>query len=682
MEKIKEKQEFPKPLLRFKKLLGALIMKNSRMAIVIINTVFTVLTAFVFYPLLPLLLNYTPDFIKESSLLGPSYFTQYVIIFSFAIITGDIFLFWLLRGIDKWEKLLNTDEEHSVELNRIRRKCLNMPYIIYIAQILFFAGSVGLIFAIITILNGTSLIIVVKVFIIVLTLFSLTSVFSFIFSKRIYTGILLKTYKENTLEGLRIKLSSKIFLQVLPMFIVALLFTSLLGYSRIIEDRGDFVFRFYQNEMMSKFSKIDKVKDINQLKDILKDIGIKETELVHFIITPDKKIYTLNGEVLENIFVVNLENFADSRKGRVYGESGETEGTIIKLKGNDGEWVVGVKYRIPSSNVYNFFIVGFLALLSLNIVVLYFFSRNLSGEISLVAQNLGEIADGEHVDLDKKLAVTSNDEIGDLVVAFNKIQEREIEHINEIEEKQAILMEQERLASLGQLIGGIAHNLRTPIMSIAGGIEGLRDLIKEYEDSVEDENVTKNDHHDIAKEMVVWLDKMKPYCSYMSDIITAVKGQTVQPSELKGLSFVLGEVKQRVEILLEHELRRKHCRLNIEIKADMETKIKGEISILVQVLNNLIVNSVDSYDGQGGDVDFIVTKSEKIVQFIIKDYGKGIPKEIQEKLFKEMVTTKPKKGTGLGLYMSYSNIKARFGGKMRFESVEGKGTTFYIYLPC
>ena len=58
-----------------------------------------------------------------------------------------------------------------------------------------------------------------------------------------------------------------------------------------------------------------------------------------------------------------------------------------------------------------------------------------------------------------------------------------------------------------------------------------------------------------------------------------------------------------------------------------------------------------------------------------------MPKEVQDKLFKEMVTTKGKKGSGLGLFMSYSTIKGHFRGEMTFESEVGKGTTFYITLP-
>lgn len=65
----------------------------------------------------------------------------------------------------------------------------------------------------------------------------------------------------------------------------------------------------------------------------------------------------------------------------------------------------------------------------------------------------------------------------------------------------------------------------------------------------------------------------------------------------------------------------------------------------------------------------------------IKDYGPGISKVAQEKLFKKMVTTKGKNGTGLGMFMSYSNIKAHFNGDMNYETEEGKGTTFNIILP-
>ena len=84
-----------------------------------------------------------------------------------------------------------------------------------------------------------------------------------------------------------------------------------------------------------------------------------------------------------------------------------------------------------------------------------------------------------------------------------------------IQNNQQLLMERERLASLGQLIGGIAHNLKTPIMSISGAAEGLTDLVKEYDSSIGDPEVTNDDHHDIAKDMREWIEKIKTYTAYM-----------------------------------------------------------------------------------------------------------------------------------------------------------------------
>ena len=65
----------------------------------------------------------------------------------------------------------------------------------------------------------------------------------------------------------------------------------------------------------------------------------------------------------------------------------------------------------------------------------------------------------------------------------------------------------------------------------------------------------------------------------------------------------------------------------------------------------------------------------------VKDYGPGLPDNVKQKLFSEMITTKGKNGTGLGLYMSYSTIKAHFNGNITFESEKGKGTKFNIILP-
>jgi signal transduction histidine kinase len=256
-----------------------------------------------------------------------------------------------------------------------------------------------------------------------------------------------------------------------------------------------------------------------------------------------------------------------------------------------------------------------------------------------------------------------------------------VKDVEKIQENQAILLERERLASLGQLIGGIAHNLKTPIMSVAGGIEQLHWLAEEYESSVDDGEVTKDDHLEIAAEMQQWLGKMKTHLGYMSDIISTVKDQATQ-FNIQGRSwFTLGEMLKRVNILMQHELVKNNCRYRQDIKVEPTQRIDGDINSLVQILDNIIVNAIQSYDSSGGEIILRVTREDQSLLISVRDFGKGIETKIKDRLFKEMITTKGKHGTGLGLYMSFSTIKGVFRGNMWFESSVGTGTVFYIQLP-
>ena len=253
--------------------------------------------------------------------------------------------------------------------------------------------------------------------------------------------------------------------------------------------------------------------------------------------------------------------------------------------------------------------------------------------------------------------------------------------LRQIQNNQSLLMERERLASLGQLIGGIAHNLKTPIMSISGAAEGLTDLIQEYNSSIGDPEVTNEDHHAIARDMEEWVDKIKTHTAYMSDIITAVKGQAVTLSENYDITFDIDELVKRVDILMKHELKNALVTLNIIMNVDKHTTLHGDITSLVQVINNMISNSIQSYkDPANKNIDLIVDKNKNSIIISVKDYGSGLPEEVKQKLFKEMITTKGKNGTGLGLFMSYSTIRGHFNGDITFES-DSNGTVFHIILP-
>lgn len=307
---------------------------------------------------------------------------------------------------------------------------------------------------------------------------------------------------------------------------------------------------------------------------------------------------------------------------------------------------------------------------------------------------------------------SENTVLGTLILLKDITQHKQ--DMETITNNQNALMERERLASLGQMVGGIAHNLKTPIMSIAGATEGLRDLIAEYENSITDPEVTIEDHHAIAHDMIEWIDKINSYDAYMSDIITAVKGQAVNMNDDSVSYFSIEELLNRVNILMKHELKHTYTTLNIVLRINKSTKISGNINSLVQVLNNLISNAIQSYDVGNENTTKISTSSSKFVEkqkeilkkenlpsdldpakkidlileekndniiISVKDYGCGIPEKVQKKLFNEMITTKGHNGTGLGLFMSYSTIKGHFNGDITFTSKVNVGTTFKIILP-
>ena len=276
---------------------------------------------------------------------------------------------------------------------------------------------------------------------------------------------------------------------------------------------------------------------------------------------------------------------------------------------------------------------------------------------------------------------SDNNSLGILFLLKDITQHKE--DMETIKNNQDILMERERLAGLGQLIGGIAHNLKTPIMSIAGAVQGLENLIREYDESIDDPLVNSQDHHDIAKDMEEWIPKIRAHLEYMSDIITTVKGQAVASlSSDDTEEFTINELIKRVNILMKHELKNAYIYMNVVMKTDENQIIKGNVNSLVQVVNNMISNAIQAYEGKHDqNIEMIVNKKENNIVISITDFAGGLPQEVRDRLFKEMVTTKGKNGTGLGLYMSYSNIKAHFGGDITYVTETGKGTTFNIIIP-
>ncbi len=640
--------------------------------------------ALVLYPTMHKILNYPPGTVDTQFQIdygGLTYTQQFGILYLF--ITALFVLYqryFLFKKIANWERLGATNSKYTTQ--EVRSTLLTAPTKFYLLQIVipFIAITIGLGMPVVKHEVASS---GITVAILWVAIFTFNATINYVFSKNLFKSILMKTFKENRLSAKHTGLANDMMLLLLPLLIAGLFFTVIVSFSRLINVRGNDIYKYYKNELGYVFEENTSYsrKELTEKMEHLEFINDTDS---YFIIDSTQNITTSNNVPLTDFFQKYIFELSDQYDGRVYEHYAvNTQGYIkhVNVEGND--FIVGIHFPISGGNSLVYIITTFIVLFGIISFLVWYYSSSLSNQIKIIVNGLNDINNQKNAEF-KKIPIISNDELGELTVAFNKIQDLTKNNIEQIHDNQESLMEKERLASLGQLIGGIAHNLKTPIMSISGATEGLTDLIKEYDSSVGDPEVTKEDHHEIAKDMSSWIAKIKTHTEYMSDVITAVKGQAVTLSNEEEITFTVGELLKRVNILMKHELKNAIVYLNISMKTDENAIIHGDVNSLVQVINNMISNSIQAYNGKPEqNIDLIVEKDSESNRLIIsvRDYGSGIAKQVKDKLFKEMITTKGKNGTGLGLYMSYSTIRAHFNGNMTVESEEGEGTTLKIILP-
>ena len=653
--------------------------------ILIIDAIAVILTYFI----MPLVQNFPPlseDFAFQEKVQTLTHIEQYSLIYVIGISIHLLSFTILMRKIYNYlDKYYRNEKISYQEIKNVRKDCINIPYKVFFVQMILIIG-IGVVFNFIMLASAFA---ILRFTLMIIAVASIISIILLIGTQKFLSNIILTTYdiseKYERNNGFRITNSQNLLFQMVPFIAVILIVISLIGYSKAVQQEGFSIGNYYRAYMESKNITSDQV-NMESLKQILSTIPIQGESNYYFIISPnDKEIYVSDPNGSISSFVLDYRDFFyEETNGFLYEKFGVDEQLYaMDLKDKNGDtWYIGFKYPVIDMNLLTYYFALISILLIVYSILLYIWSRNISTNLIKTTNSLKYIVDSENIDKDKILPISSNDEFGDLAYYYNKIQELTIKNIEQIHDSQETLMEKERLASLGQLIGGIAHNLKTPIMSISGAAEGLSDLVKEYNISIDTPEVTKEDHHEIAKDMSTWIAKIRTHTEYMSDVITAVKGQAVTLSNEEDISFTIGELLKRVDILMKHELKNAIVYLNIALKVDENLLLKGDVNSLVQVINNMISNSIQAYNGKPEQkIDLIVERENNNLTISVKDYGSGMSKKVKDKLFKEMITTKGKNGTGLGLYMSYSTVRAHFNGDISVESEENKGTTFTITIP-
>ncbi|MBI4765537.1 MAG: two-component sensor histidine kinase [Deltaproteobacteria bacterium] len=234
------------------------------------------------------------------------------------------------------------------------------------------------------------------------------------------------------------------------------------------------------------------------------------------------------------------------------------------------------------------------------------------------------------------------------------------------------LMQAGKLASLGELSAGVAHEINNPLAIILTENQVIRDLIDQTEGL--DEAFKQE-----LEESLSQIDAQVQRCNLITHNLLRFSRRTGSRIEMVNLNAFLKEVIQ----LMEGKAKGRGVQFNTGLEKDLEP-IRSDPSQLQQVFLNLIVNAIDAHEGKPYGTISISTHSnleKQGVEIIVADTGSGIPPENLEKIFDPFFTTKPVgKGTGLGLSISYSIIK-QLGGDLSVQSEAGKGAQFNLFLP-
>lgn len=301
----------------------------------------------------------------------------------------------------------------------------------------------------------------------------------------------------------------------------------------------------------------------------------------------------------------------------------------------------------------------------------------------------------EEVEKQKKIIENTKDEINRNLTAMDQ-QKRLIEEKNSelntllsnLKSTQSQLIQSEKMASLGELTAGIAHEIQNPLNFVNNFSEVSTELVEEM--NVELNKGNLKEAKQIAGDLKQNLEKINHHGKRAGDIVKGMLQHSRSSSGQKESTDINALADEYLRLAY-HGLRAKDKSFNAIMKTDYDQSI-GIINIIPQdigrVILNLITNAfyavTEKKKLQPGNYEPTVLVSTKKLDdkvFIsVKDNGMGIPQKVVDKIFQPFFTTKPTgQGTGLGLSLSYDIVKAH-GGELKVETKEGEGSEFIIQL--
>ena len=288
-------------------------------------------------------------------------------------------------------------------------------------------------------------------------------------------------------------------------------------------------------------------------------------------------------------------------------------------------------------------------------------SKTLTNPISLLSAGAKEIGSGN---LDYRIDVSSGDEIGDLAIGFNSMSQALKENINRRIHAESRACQAEKLASIGELAAGVAHEINNPLGNIISTAKLLGEDINRNGCDI---SAIKTDIDTIIKE------------GRRGERIVAGLLNFSREMPLHKTLEDLPALIDEVIVSLNNRIRDKGIILYREYNGISDIRV--DRAQMQQVFSNIILNSIHA-TGEGGNIRIETRMRGDNVEVEISDTGVGIPEENFKKVFNPFFTTKGiGEGTGLGLAVSYGIIK-KHGGEINLQSGVGKGTRCIITLPA
>lgn len=332
--------------------------------------------------------------------------------------------------------------------------------------------------------------------------------------------------------------------------------------------------------------------------------------------------------------------------------------------------------------------------------------------------------------------VVARDEIGDLATAFNRLSEnlekeqekraqfeKDLKELNanldekvkkrtlmidarnkqlirinnELQSTQEQLVHSEKMASIGQLAAGVAHEINNPIAFVSSNMQTLEEYtsvyIKMSEVILDYINNPSDDRRIQLTEYLVDINKKEDLQFVAEDIHAIINDSVDGLGRVRSIVSSLNQFARNDDNALEYaslndcvntvlKMVDNQLKYHCEVITDLSDipDVPMNLGKMTQVITNLLINAGQAIVGRGNI--WVQTRSKRNeVELIVRDSGKGIPEKNLQRLFDPFFTTKPVgKGTGLGLSISYDIVKEH-GGTIQVKSEEGKGTTFIVRLP-